>query len=144
MASNTKLNFQRTFTNLIKLESKKIYTLEYNDLIFPVNPTSKNFDITSKESLYQISLNDDGIYINTSNMISFFIVSFFNNSNSDESYGLTVQSQQTSFANMDIYSSGNFGVGNCIRNLYLDASMGTAYKGSAWIMAGTIQIIIYF
>lgn len=141
MASNTKLNFQRTFTNLIKLESKKIYTLSYSDLILPVDLTSINFDITSKESLYQISLNDDGIYINTSNMISFFIVSFFN---SDKSYGLTIQSQQTSFANMDIYSSGNFGVGNCIRNLYLDASMGTSDKGSGWALAGTIQIIIYF
>lgn len=141
MASNTKLNFQRTFTNLIKLESKKIYTLTSSDLTLPVGLNSINFDITSKESLYQISLNDDGIYINTSNMISFFIVSFFN---SDKSYGLTIQSQQTSFANMDIYSSGNFGVGNCIRDLYLDASMGTSDKGSMWASAGTIQIIIYF
>ena len=141
MASNTKLNFQRTFTNLIKLESKKIYTLSYSDLILPVELTSINFDITSKESLYQISLNDDGIYINTSNMISFFIVSFFN---SDIPYGLTIQSQQTSFANMDIYSSGNFGIGNCIRSLYLDPSMGTSDKGSMWALAGTIQIIIYF
>lgn len=142
MASNTKLNFQRTFTNLIKLESKKFYTLSYSDLILPVELTSINFDITSKESLYQISLNDDGIYINTSNMISFFIVSFFNSDN--YFYGLTIQSQQTSFANMDIYSSGNFGVGNCIRNLYLDPSMGTSGNGSGWALAGTIQIIIYF
>lgn len=141
MASNTKLNFQRTFTNLIKLESKKIYTLISSDLTLPVGLNSINFDITSKESLYQISLNDDGIYINTPNMISFFIVSFFN---SDKSYGLTIQSQQTSFANMDIYSSGNFGVGNCIRGLYLDASMGTSDKGSMWASDGTIQIIIYF
>ena len=75
-------------------------------------------------------------------MISFFIVSFFNSDN--YFYGLTIQSQQTSFANMDIYSSGNFGVGNCIRNLYLDASMGTSDNGSGWALAGTIQIIIYF